>query len=147
MSVGVMKDYKRNLRASHTLRRYIVYYESIKREPKIRGIYECRCDERLQTEKMGVWKWRGQIVLWQIVFVTQIYNSMNCSFFHFLKKTWSHDRFMDKTGWKTLCITVSFCTWCWRKLLLRRRLPSTEAQNSRNVRVPVAWGFSWTNCP
>ena len=26
-----------------------VYYESIKREPKIRGIYECRCDERLQT--------------------------------------------------------------------------------------------------
>ncbi len=29
---------------------YIVYYESIKREPKIRGIYECRCDERLQTK-------------------------------------------------------------------------------------------------
>ncbi len=28
-----------------------VYYESIKREPKIRGIYdECRCDERLQTK-------------------------------------------------------------------------------------------------
>ena len=26
-----------------------VYYESIKRELKIRGIYECRCDERLQT--------------------------------------------------------------------------------------------------
>jgi len=24
----------------------LVYYESIKREPKIRGIYECRCDER-----------------------------------------------------------------------------------------------------
>ena len=24
--------------------------ESIKREPKIRGIYECRCDERLQTK-------------------------------------------------------------------------------------------------
>jgi hypothetical protein len=23
--------------------------EAIKREPKIRGIYECRCDERLQT--------------------------------------------------------------------------------------------------
>jgi hypothetical protein len=30
--------------------KYIVYYESIKREPKIRGIYECRCDERLQTK-------------------------------------------------------------------------------------------------
>jgi hypothetical protein len=27
-----------------------VYYESIKREPKIRGIYECRCDESLQTK-------------------------------------------------------------------------------------------------
>jgi hypothetical protein len=27
-----------------------VYYESIKREPKRRGIYECRCDERLQTK-------------------------------------------------------------------------------------------------
>jgi hypothetical protein len=26
------------------------YYESIKRELKIRGIYECRCDERLQTK-------------------------------------------------------------------------------------------------
>ena len=29
---------------------FIVYYESIKRELKIRGIYECRCDERLQTK-------------------------------------------------------------------------------------------------
>jgi hypothetical protein len=28
----------------------VVYYESIKREPKIRGIYECRCDERLQSK-------------------------------------------------------------------------------------------------
>jgi hypothetical protein len=28
----------------------VVYYESIKREPKIRGIYECRCNERLQTK-------------------------------------------------------------------------------------------------
>ncbi len=27
-----------------------VYYESIKREPKIRGINKCRCDERLQTK-------------------------------------------------------------------------------------------------
>jgi len=30
--------------------RYVVYYESIKRELKIRSIYECRCDERLQTK-------------------------------------------------------------------------------------------------
>ena len=29
---------------------FFVFYESIKREPKIRGIYECRCDERLQTK-------------------------------------------------------------------------------------------------
>ena len=28
----------------------VVYYESIKREIKIRPIYECRCDERLQTK-------------------------------------------------------------------------------------------------
>ena len=27
-----------------------VYYESTKREPKIRGINKCRCDERLQTK-------------------------------------------------------------------------------------------------
>ena len=27
-----------------------VNYELIKREPKLRGIYECRCDERLQTK-------------------------------------------------------------------------------------------------
>ena len=27
-----------------------VYYESIKRELKIRLIYECRCDERLKTK-------------------------------------------------------------------------------------------------
>ncbi len=35
-----------------TCRRHelFVYYESINREPKIRGIYECRCDERLQTK-------------------------------------------------------------------------------------------------
>ena len=28
----------------------IVYYESIKREPKIRGIKKCRCDERLKPK-------------------------------------------------------------------------------------------------
>ena len=31
-------------------RKVVVYYESIKRELKIRRIYECRCDERLQTK-------------------------------------------------------------------------------------------------
>jgi len=29
---------------------WVVYNESIKRELKIRGIYECRCDERPQTK-------------------------------------------------------------------------------------------------
>jgi len=29
---------------------FLVYYESIKGELKIRPIYECRCDERLQTK-------------------------------------------------------------------------------------------------
>jgi hypothetical protein len=28
----------------------VVYYESINRASKITGIYECRCDERLQTK-------------------------------------------------------------------------------------------------
>ena len=30
-----------------------VYYESRKRELKIKPIYECRCDERLQTKTMN----------------------------------------------------------------------------------------------
>jgi hypothetical protein len=29
---------------------FSVYYESIKREVKIRPTYECRCDERLRTK-------------------------------------------------------------------------------------------------
>jgi hypothetical protein len=29
---------------------FVVYYESMKRELKIRPIYECRCDERLKTK-------------------------------------------------------------------------------------------------
>jgi hypothetical protein len=32
------------------MREFVVYYESIKWEVKIRCIYECRCDERLQTK-------------------------------------------------------------------------------------------------
>jgi hypothetical protein len=32
-----------------------VYYESIKREPKIRGINKCLCDERLQTKTLWVY--------------------------------------------------------------------------------------------
>ncbi len=37
-------------RISRILKKFPVYYKSIKREPKIRGTYECRCDERLQTK-------------------------------------------------------------------------------------------------
>ncbi len=36
--------------SSHQLYYEVYYYESIKREPKIRGIKKCRCDERLQTK-------------------------------------------------------------------------------------------------
>jgi hypothetical protein len=60
-----MKDFNltlRNLRVSHTRTLNLlfvhwgplfileVYYESIKREAKIRGINKFRCDERLQTK-------------------------------------------------------------------------------------------------
>ena len=48
-----MKDYKlklRNLRASHTLGDWVVYYESLKREVKTKTIYGLRCDERLKTK-------------------------------------------------------------------------------------------------
>ena len=33
-----------------SVRSFFVYYESIKRELKIKPTYECRCDERLQTK-------------------------------------------------------------------------------------------------
>ncbi len=55
MNVGVMKDYKLELRNLHVsdalgwsqkLRDLVVYYESIKRELKTKPIYECLCDER-----------------------------------------------------------------------------------------------------
>ncbi len=42
------KNYGRN--TSDTPASFEVYYESIKREAKIRGINKCRCDERLQTK-------------------------------------------------------------------------------------------------
>ncbi len=32
----------------------VVYYESIKREPKIRGIKKCRCDERLKLKQRNL---------------------------------------------------------------------------------------------
>jgi hypothetical protein len=68
MSVGVMKDYKlklRNLSDSHTLcygLLFIVYYESIKWEVKIKPIYECRCDGRLQTKRFTRLSYTGLVV-------------------------------------------------------------------------------------
>ena len=52
-----MRDNKlelRNLHVSHPLK--VVYYQSITRELqlKVRCIYECRCDERLQTKTKEV---------------------------------------------------------------------------------------------
>ncbi len=51
----ITKGGTRLIRRSEMLRKmeeffFFVYYESIKREVKIRGMYECRCDERLQTK-------------------------------------------------------------------------------------------------
>ena len=61
-----MKDYKlkqRNLRASHTLDFFfVVYYESIKRELKIKPIYECRCNGRLQTKRFTRLSHTGLVV-------------------------------------------------------------------------------------
>jgi hypothetical protein len=44
--------------------KFVVYYESIKREPKIRGIKKCRCDERLKLKQRNLrashtlgWSW------------------------------------------------------------------------------------------
>jgi hypothetical protein len=58
--------------------RQVVDYESIKRELKIKPIYECRCDERLKTKAeesarlayMGCWfnLLRGSVVgFWEAV--------------------------------------------------------------------------------
>ncbi len=45
-----MESGKADIADMNNTPQFRVYYESIKREPKIRGIYESRCDERLQTK-------------------------------------------------------------------------------------------------
>ncbi len=40
----------------------MVYYESIKRELKIKPIYECRCDGRLQTKRFTRLSYTGLVV-------------------------------------------------------------------------------------
>ena len=62
MSVGVMEDYKlRDLRVSHTLG-FVVYYESMKQKIKIKRIYECRCNGRLQTKRFTLLTHTGSVV-------------------------------------------------------------------------------------
>ena len=43
-------------------RKIVVYYESIKRELKIKPIYECRCDGRLQTKRFTHLSYTGLVV-------------------------------------------------------------------------------------
>jgi hypothetical protein len=45
----IIRDHE-NILSEITKKNTVVYYESIKRELKIKPIYECRCDERLQTK-------------------------------------------------------------------------------------------------
>ncbi len=40
----------------------VVYYESIKRQLKIKPIYECRCDGRLQTKRFTLLSYTGLVV-------------------------------------------------------------------------------------
>ena len=40
----------------------IVYYESMKRKIKIKPIYECRCDDRLQTKRFTRLSYTGLVV-------------------------------------------------------------------------------------
>ncbi len=40
----------------------VVYYESMKRKLKIKPIYECRCDGRLQTKRFTRLSYTGLVV-------------------------------------------------------------------------------------
>ena len=41
---------------------FVVYYESMKRKIKIKPIYECRCDGRLQTKRFTRLSYTGLVV-------------------------------------------------------------------------------------
>jgi hypothetical protein len=41
---------------------FVVYYESMKRKLKIKPIYECRCDGRLQTKRFTRLSYTGLVV-------------------------------------------------------------------------------------
>jgi hypothetical protein len=40
----------------------LLYYESMKRNPKIKPIYECRCNGRLQTKRFTRLSYTGLVV-------------------------------------------------------------------------------------
>jgi hypothetical protein len=57
----------------------VVYYESIKRELKIKPVYMCRCDGRLQTKRFTRLSYTGRVgrgymswfVLWLLFIMNQ----------------------------------------------------------------------------
>jgi hypothetical protein len=64
----------------------VVYYESIKRELKIRCIYECRCDERLQikTKEFPRLAYTGLVVeLEHLKIETRLRDGETRGFFYF----------------------------------------------------------------
>jgi hypothetical protein len=67
MSVGVMKDYNlklRNLSASYTLGRLCIMnlYRIDEAKAKIKPMYECRCNGRLQTKRFTRLSHTGLVV-------------------------------------------------------------------------------------
>ncbi len=56
MSVGVMRSPRHQRRFS------VYYYESMKRNLKIKPIYECRCNGRLQTKRFTRLAHTGSVV-------------------------------------------------------------------------------------
>ena len=57
----LLQEVKRELK-TRRLARVVVYYESIKRELKIKPIHECRCDGRLQTKRFTRLSYTGLVV-------------------------------------------------------------------------------------
>jgi hypothetical protein len=46
----------------HRRKKLVVYFESMKRKLKIKPIYECRCDGRLQTKRFTRLSYTGLVV-------------------------------------------------------------------------------------
>ena len=95
---------------------YVVYYESIKRELKIRGIYECRCDERLQTKtKRFTLPYTGLVLELEQLKTKQSILKIKKSFFLFLKKfSWTLEAIFSRSNEVRSCFA--------RPWLCRRRI-------------------------